>query len=224
MKRRTQKTALAIFTASALALIIRPAEQLKPQIIKPVEVETAVEELREKKERTRKGQVNKVLIDAAIRQRQLDDLTYSYTYEVRELEELGSYYVTAYCNCSKCCTYANQATASGVFPHYEEDPDTPTTCAIDPKLHSFGEVFLVDGKTYIAEDTGSAVKGRHLDLFFDDHSAVESFGSYYTTVYAVSFYTVEKEGKKTHGIDNYLLPGGWSPGDFLRDVFTALRG
>lgn len=223
MKVKTTKAVLAFFTASALALIIQTAEQPKKEIYKPVEPKAATEELKEKKER-KNAHFNKSLIDAKTLKRRLDNLTYTYTYQAEELEELGGYYITAYCNCSKCCTYANQATASGVFPHYEEEPDTPTTCAIDPKLHSFGEVFLVDGKTYIAEDTGSAVKGRHLDLFFEDHSAVESFGSYYTTVYAVNYYTEERKGKRTHGIDNYLLPGGWSPGDFLRDVFAALRG
>ena len=105
--------------------------------------------------------------------------------EIVITENLGRYYITAYCNCSRCCTYPDQATASGIYPHYSEDKYTPTTCAIDPRLHSFNSLFLIDDKLYIAEDTGSAVKNKHIDLYFDNHSLVSSYGSHYENIYAV---------------------------------------
>ena len=221
MNTKAIKTALAILLAASLAASIRAAEKPLPQIIKPTETKEAIKELKEKEEKPA-AHYSKVLSDAALRKRKLDSIPYTYTYEARELEDLGAYYITAYCNCSKCCTYANQATASGVYPHFEEDPETPTTCAIDPSLHSFGDVFEVDGKTYIAEDTGSAVKGRHLDLFFEDHAEVAQFGSHYATVYAVSYETKERKGKKHYDFISYLHPGSRSNRHFLWAFTRAL--
>lgn len=102
------------------------------------------------------------------------------TVKTLKLTSLGRYYLTAYCNCSRCCTYANQPTASGVYPHYSEDFYTPTTCAIDRKLHKFGELFYIpsENRLFIAEDTGSAIQNNDIDLYFEDHSRVSSYGSH----------------------------------------------
>ena len=90
-------------------------------------------------------------------------------------------------------------TASGATCHYSEDPSEPTTCAIDPRYHNFGEYFgvYVDGelKVYIAEDTGSAVKdwtgGRvHLDLYFPDYDSMASWPTSKMTIYQVDLQTV----------------------------------
>lgn len=114
------------------------------------------------------------------------------TYETIELEYITRGLITAYCNCSKCCTYAGQRTASGVFPHYSDNNTEPTTCAIDPRYYRWGTLFLIDGKLYVAEDSGSAVLGAsHFDLYFDSHYEVSTFGTHYSNVYKVSY--------KTHG-------------------------
>ena len=118
-----------------------------------------------------------------------------FTYTTIETEYLCRGYITAYCNCSKCCTYANQATASGVYPHYSDDPEEPTTCAIDPRYFRFGDLFMIDGKIYVAEDTGSAVKGYHWDLYQEDHSSVQSFDSHYADVYRVTIHTHTMKGE-----------------------------
>lgn len=104
---------------------------------------------------------------------------------VSEMVSIGTYYITAYCSCSKCCWPSTNKTASGTTCHYESDPNDPTTCAIDRKLHHFGDTFYLksEGRMYVAEDTGSAVKGKHIDLYFPDHSYVQSYGSHYETVY-----------------------------------------
>ena len=109
-----------------------------------------------------------------------------------ETEYLCRGYITAYCNCSKCCTYSNQPTASGVYPHYSDNPEEPTTCAIDPRYYHFGDLFMIDGKIYVAEDTGSAVKGNHWDLYREDHSEVQTFNSHYADVYRVKITTTTK--------------------------------
>ena len=56
-------------------------------------------------------------------------------------------------------------------------------------MHDFGDVFFIEGFGYfIAEDTGSAVKGKHLDLYFWDDEynyALSITGNY--QVYAVEY-------------------------------------
>ena len=129
------------------------------------------------------------------------DLTKTLSYKVRHaldgvevhytttrLESKGWYFITAYCSCSKCCYPSTNYTASGVQCHYadyEHRYDEPTTCAIDRSIHSFGDTFYLksEDRVYVAEDTGSAVKGRHIDLYFPDHSYVQSYGSHWEEVY-----------------------------------------
>jgi len=106
------------------------------------------------------------------------------------LTDLGTYYITGYTSveCGGSTT-----TASGTTCHkaasYSDSKDNPTTCAIDPALHDFGDVFYLEEFGYfIAEDTGSAVKGKHLDLYFWDDEygyALSITGKY--TVYAVEY-------------------------------------
>lgn len=103
-------------------------------------------------------------------------------------ESIGYYYITAYCNCSRCCgIYANGRTASGTECHYESDNYAGTTCAIDRSLHRFGELLYIpsEDRVYITEDTGSAVLGRHIDIYFPDHSYVQKYGSHTEEVFRV---------------------------------------
>ena len=107
-----------------------------------------------------------------------------------ELTSLGKYYITGYTSieCGGSTT-----TASGTTCHKAESIadsiSNPTTCAIDPALHDFGDVFYIEGfGYYIAEDTGSAVKGKHLDLYFWDgeyNYALSITGKY--EVFAVEY-------------------------------------
>ena len=96
---------------------------------------------------------------------------------------LGKYYITGYASCE--CG-GSTTTASGTTCHKADSIEDsfyhPTTCAIDPAIHNFGEIFYIEGfGYYIAEDTGSAVLGKHLDLFFWDSemSLVNSITGYY---------------------------------------------
>jgi len=111
----------------------------------------------------------------------------SLTDRIMRMESIGNYYITAYCNCPKCCgVYANGHTASGTECHYSSRYEG-TTCAIDRSLHRFGELLYLpsEDRVYITEDTGSAVIGRHIDIYFPDHSYVERYGSHTEEVYRV---------------------------------------
>lgn len=92
---------------------------------------------------------------------------------------IGRYYITAYNDEETAC----KITASGVKCH----EGTITTCAIDRKLHKFGQYFEIDGRLFVAEDTGSAVKRRHIDLYFSSYKAMARYGSNYQTIYRVEF-------------------------------------
>lgn len=107
-----------------------------------------------------------------------------------KLTNLGKYYITGYTSIE--CG-GSTMTASGATCHkasYENRITQPTTCAIDPALHDFGDLFYIEAfdTVYVAEDTGSAVKGKHLDLYFwdDEYGYALSITGYYT-VYAVEY-------------------------------------
>lgn len=125
-----------------------------------------------------------------------------------KLTSLGTYYITGYTSveCGGSTT-----TASGTTCHkaasVADSINNPTTCAIDPALHDFGDVFYLESFGYfIAEDTGSAVKGKHLDLYFwdDEYGYALSITGYYT-VYAVEY------------IEGTYQPGDYNIGKLVAD-------
>jgi len=114
------------------------------------------------------------------------------TYETIETEYLGRYYITAYC--PEECGWS-WATSSGATCHYSDDPTVPTTCAIDRRLHNYGEYLMVDGKIYVTEDTGPGVQGAWIDTFVETMDEVNSFSSHYTGVYSVKYIKHKKSAR-----------------------------
>lgn len=93
---------------------------------------------------------------------------------------IGRYYITAY-NHEET---GSKITASGKTCH----EGAITTCAADvPKYFRFGDVIEVDSRLYIVEDTGSAVKKKHIDLYFSSYKAMSRYGSNYQNIYKVEF-------------------------------------
>ena len=102
----------------------------------------------------------------------VDDETYEDSY-VHE----GEFKITHYCNCSICCgRWAGGPTASGTIPSVNR------TIAVDPDVIPLGTEVLIDGVQYIAEDTGSAIKGTHIDIYCDLHQEALDRGVYTATV------------------------------------------
>lgn len=90
--------------------------------------------------------------------------------------------VTHYDVCRKCCGKTDGITASGVqaVPH--------VTVAVDPEVIPLGADVLVDygdGEIhyYRADDTGSGVRGSHIDLCVSDHDEALQLGRRTATVY-----------------------------------------
>lgn len=44
-------------------------------------------------------------------------------------------------------------------------PEVGRTIAVDPKVIPYGSKVILNGHTYIAEDTGGAIKGNRLDIY-----------------------------------------------------------
>ena len=130
----------------------------------------------------------------------ITELDIEYEYTEIEYEYIGEYFITAYCPWE--CGYNGENfpkgwyTASGTICHradYENRLTEPTTVAVDPRIHHIGEdgdLFYIPefDRVFIAEDTGSAVKGYHLDLFYDDND-VSDFPTGYYSVYSVEYVT-----------------------------------
>lgn len=85
---------------------------------------------------------------------------------------------TAYCPCPQCCgRWSGGPTASGVMP------EQGRTIAVDPSVIPMGSTVIYDGHEYIAEDTGSAIKGNRIDIYFDSHQDALEWGVQEITIY-----------------------------------------
>lgn len=90
---------------------------------------------------------------------------------------LGVFKITHYCACSICCgEYSNGITASGTTAQ------AGRTIAVDPSLIPLGSSVVFNGHTYVAEDTGGAIKGNRIDVFVSSHSEALANGVYYAEV------------------------------------------
>ena len=99
--------------------------------------------------------------------------------KVCELVNLGEYEITAYCACEKCCGKSDGITATGTVATARR------TIAVDPSIIPYGTELIIDGHTYVAEDCGGAIKGNHIDIYFDSHAEALEFGRQYKNVYVV---------------------------------------
>lgn len=77
---------------------------------------------------------------------------------------------TAYCSCVSCCGKSDGITASGVKAKANH------TIAVDRSVIPLGTHVLYNGTEYVAEDTGGAIKGNRIDIFFDNHSDALNWG------------------------------------------------
>lgn len=83
------------------------------------------------------------------------------------LVSLGTYRISAYCPCEKCCGKTDGITASG----------TKATAGRTVAMNDvpFGTKIVIDGHEYIVEDTGG-FKSKLVDVFFDTHEEALNSG------------------------------------------------
>lgn len=97
-------------------------------------------------------------------------------------QSLGTYRLTAYCPCKKCCgRWAENRpidengntivyTASGAIAQ------AGTTIAVDPSIIPYGSKVKINGHIYTAQDCGGAIKGNRIDIYYLDHSSALEHG------------------------------------------------
>lgn len=101
--------------------------------------------------------------------------------------------VTGYCNCGTCCGWRRSWFGFGP-PVFAQGPlkgrrkqvgvtargtrARTGTVAADPKVLPFGTRLRIPGYGEgVVEDTGGAVTGRHVDVWFPSHEAARRWGS-----------------------------------------------
>lgn len=95
--------------------------------------------------------------------------------------DMGTFEITAYCT-GTCCSSGTGITASG------QPATVGRTIGVDPDVISLGakvKIIFADGSEheYIAEDTGSAIKGNIIDLLMNSHEEALKFGRQTCRVY-----------------------------------------
>lgn len=77
---------------------------------------------------------------------------------------------TAYCPCVKCCGKSDGITASGV------KAVEGVTIAADTRVFPIGTKIDINGHIYTVQDTGGAIKGNRIDIYFNSHAEALKFG------------------------------------------------
>ena len=91
---------------------------------------------------------------------------------------LGRFKLSFYCPCRKCNGNSHGITASGT------KVTEGRTIAVDKRVIPLGSVVHIDGfGDFIAEDTGSAIKGNRIDILVGSHAQAYQLGVRYANVY-----------------------------------------
>ena len=97
-------------------------------------------------------------------------------------------YATAYCACKSCCGKSPSHPAYGITAMGTKAAHG--TVAVDPRVISLGSKLYIEGigSTYDygysqALDTGRAIKGNKIDLYFESHSEALKWGKKKVRVY-----------------------------------------
>ena len=60
------------------------------------------------------------------------------------------------------------------------------TIAVDPRIIPYGTKVMINGVVYTAEDMGSGVKGKHIDIFYNTHGEARLQGVQYAEVFLLN--------------------------------------
>jgi 3D (Asp-Asp-Asp) domain-containing protein len=97
--------------------------------------------------------------------------------EVEQYKNLGEFKLTGYCACEYCCGKTDGITATGT------KATSGRTIAVDPSIIPYGSLVKINGREYVAEDCGGAIKNNKIDIFFDTHEEALQWGVKYAEVF-----------------------------------------
>lgn len=95
---------------------------------------------------------------------------------------MGEFTLTAYCSCSKCCgKWASNRPVDDngneiVIGSTGEVLRSDYSIAVDPDVIPYGSIVIINGKEYKAQDTGGAITGSRIDVYFSSHEEALEFG------------------------------------------------
>lgn len=95
------------------------------------------------------------------------------------LVPLGNFKLTAYCPCRICSEGWGRRTSSGALATASH------TVAVDPRVIPIGSRLLINGQEYVAEDIGGAVKGHHIDVYYNTHAETRNHGTSSAEVFLI---------------------------------------
>ena len=106
--------------------------------------------------------------------------------EAWTLTYVGNCFLTMYAATPSQCGNSLGITASG--RKVTDDPECHTV-AVDPSVIPLGSYLIIEGypDIYRADDTGSAVKGLHVDIFTTSEAESLTFPNDYANVYIIEF-------------------------------------
>lgn len=93
---------------------------------------------------------------------------------------LGVFKTTGYCPCRSCSGGWGRHTSTGAVA------TAGRTIAVDPNVIPYGTQVMINGVVYTAEDRGGAVKGNHIDIFFNTHTESYQHGLQHAEVFLVA--------------------------------------
>jgi 3D (Asp-Asp-Asp) domain-containing protein len=141
--------------------------------------QTKLEELSEEIERLAN---NRIAIPVGIAHHSQTQLTY-----------MGTFTMTSYCNCVRCCGRWSPYHRSRIgtdYVHRTSGGYVPTvglTVAVDRSVISHGTWLYIEGYGIRrAEDTGSGIKGNMIDLYVDTHEEALQIGRKSVTVWIIN--------------------------------------
>lgn len=95
--------------------------------------------------------------------------------------DLGKFKITFYCACEQCSGGYGNNTATGT------KCTEGRTIAVDPSVIPLGsEVFIEGFGSFVAEDTGGAIKQNKIDIYLSDHDRCYSLGVANANVYLMN--------------------------------------
>lgn len=98
------------------------------------------------------------------------------------LELLGEYEITHYCSCPQCCgVWAENRPVDEngqeiVYTASGARAEAGKTIAVDPAVIPLGSTVIIDGREYIAQDTGGAIQGNRIDIYCSSHQEALELG------------------------------------------------
>ena len=91
-------------------------------------------------------------------------------------ESLGMYKITFYCACRQCSGKWGHRTSSGATCQ----EGVTAACAILPE---WAQVRIDGFGDRVIQDTGAGVRGRHIDIFYENHQLCSDLGIQYKEVW-----------------------------------------